>query len=251
MKYYVTSDVHGFYTPLRAILAKAGYFDDTEPHKLLIAGDLFDRGKEAVVLQSFILGLLERDEVILIRGNHEDLFGELVTADNGLRYDHHLSNGTYSTALQLTDFDKRHAKISPLAFARVARETPYYTTILPAMIDYYETDSFVFTHGWIPCVKDEDGSLSYMDGWREASEQSWRQARWINGIDAVRTVFENGKTIVCGHWHSSYGHSKYEGLGTEFGKDADFSPYIAPGIIALDACTAYSGIVNCIVIEDS
>ena len=74
-----------------------------------------------------------------------------------------------------------------------------------------------------------------MDGWREASEQSWRQARWINGIDAVRTVFEAGKTIVCGHWHTSYGHSKYEGLGTEFGKDADFSPYIAPGIIALEA----------------
>ena len=152
-------------------------------HKLLIAGDLFDRGREAVELQSFILDLLERDEVILIRGNHEDLFEELVTVDNGLRYDHHLSNGTYSMALQLTGFDKRHAKISPLAFARAARETPYYTTILPTMIDYYETDSFVFTHGWIPCVKDEDGSLSYMDGWREASEQSWRQARWINGIE--------------------------------------------------------------------
>ena len=45
-------------------------------------------------------------------------------------------------------------------------------------------------------------------------------------------------------------HSKFGGKGTEFGKDADFSPYIAPGIIALDACTAYSGIVNCIVVED-
>ena len=118
------------------------------------------------------------------------------------------------------------------------------------MIDYYETEHFILTHGWIPCVKDGDGRLSYMDGWREASEQSWRQARWINGIDAVRTVSENGKTIVCGHWHSSYGHSKFEGKETEFGKDADFSPCVAPGIIVLDACTAYSGIVNCIVVED-
>ena len=70
-------------------------------------------------------------------------------------------------------------------------------------------------------------------------------------MDAVQTVTEAGKTIVCGHWHTSYGHSKFEGKGTEFGKDADFSPYIAPGIIALDACTARSGIVNYIVIEDS
>ena len=36
----------------------------------------------------------------------------------------------------------------------------------------------------------------------------------------------------------------------KFGPDADFSPYYAPGIIALDACTAHTGFVNCIVIED-
>ena len=29
-------------------------------------------------------------------------------------------------------------------------------------------------------------------------------------MDAVRTCMEE-KTIVCGHWHTSYGHSKYEG----------------------------------------
>ena len=69
-------------------------------------------------------------------------------------------------------------------------------------------------------------------------------------MNAVQAVTEAGKTIVSGHWHTSYGHSKFEGKGTEFGRDADFSPYVAPGIIALDACTAYSGIVNCIIVED-
>ena len=44
MKYYATSDTHGFYTPFRLALAEAGYYDDAEPHKLLIAGDLFGRG---------------------------------------------------------------------------------------------------------------------------------------------------------------------------------------------------------------
>ena len=250
MKYYVTSDVHGFYTPLRTSLTKAGYFDDAEPHKLLIVGDLFDRGGEAVELQGFILDLLERDAVILIRGNHEDLFEELVTHDHGLPYGHHMSNGTYDTALQLTGYDQKRAMENPLAFARAGRETPYYETILPAMHDYYETRKFIFTHGWIPGVEDGNGGLAYIGGWREAPEQSWRQARWINGMDAARTVTEDGKTIVCGHWHTSYGHSKYEGKGTEFGEDADFSPYAAEGIIALDACTTRSGIINCIVVED-
>lgn len=32
--------------------------------------------------------------------------------------------------------------------------------------------------------------------------------------------------------------------------DADFSSYYGKGVIALDACTAYSGQVNCIILED-
>ena len=51
MRYYVVSDVHGFYTPLVTALKCTGFFEDTEPHKLLVLGDLFDRGSEAVKLQ--------------------------------------------------------------------------------------------------------------------------------------------------------------------------------------------------------
>ena len=55
MRYYVTTDIHGFYTPFHEALEAAGYFSDTKPHKLLILGDLFDRGTEARLLQQFIL----------------------------------------------------------------------------------------------------------------------------------------------------------------------------------------------------
>ena len=118
-----------------------------------------------------------------------------------------------------------------------------------AMLDYFETEHYVFTHGWIPSIPNRDKSYSYISSWREADREQWNQARWFNGMDAVQTADEN-KTIVCGHWHTSYGHSKYEHRGTEFGEDADFSPYYGPGIIAIDACTAFSGKVNCLVIED-
>ncbi|MBO4708567.1 MAG: hypothetical protein J5727_02165, partial [Kiritimatiellae bacterium] len=47
----------------------------------------------------------------------------------------------------------------------------------------------------------------------------WKNARWYNGMDAVRTCREK-KTILCGHWHTSYGHSKFERKGSEFGADA-------------------------------
>ena len=251
MRYYVTADIHGYYTAFRSALESAGYFDDPEPHKLMIAGDLFDRGQEAEALQNFILELLERDEVILVRGNHEDLFEELITVDHGCAFSFHLDNGTYDTALQLTGFEKPRALVSALAFANAGQRTPYYETILPEMLDYYETEHYIITHGWIPCKEVGRGTYEYNPNWREASEDQWRKARWINGIDAARTAREDGKTIVCGHWHASYGHSKYEGRGSEFGADADFSPYRAPGILAIDACTAHSGIVNCVLLDDT
>ena len=59
-----------------------------------------------------------------------------------------------------------------------------------------------------------------------------------------------GKTIICGHYHTSWGHAYLHDDGFEWGKDvAKFEPFIDDGIIAIDACTAYTGKVNCIVIE--
>ena len=99
MKYYITADVHGFYTKFHKALDEAGYFNDSASHKLIILGDIFDRGQEAVEMQEFILQLMGQDAVILIRGNHEDLFEEMVRVDEGLPVRHHVSNGTYGTAL--------------------------------------------------------------------------------------------------------------------------------------------------------
>ena len=73
MRYYVTADVHGYFSELKNALAAQGFFEDPQPHKLIVCGDLYDRGTEALRLQAFILGLMEKDQVILIRGNHEDL----------------------------------------------------------------------------------------------------------------------------------------------------------------------------------
>ena len=69
-------NLHGFYMEFQDALKASGYYEDKEPHKLIILGDLFDRGSEAKRLQAFILNNMEN--LILIRGNHEDLFEELV-----------------------------------------------------------------------------------------------------------------------------------------------------------------------------
>ena len=248
MKYYVLSDVHGFYTLLHRTLQKSGYFDDREEKKLLLLGDLFDRGEEALAMQEYLLELMERGEAILVRGNHEDLFQDLVTVDRGRPLRHHVQNGTYDTLEQLTGLSG-YGWNANRQLAAAGRETPLFTRIIPSMLDYYETRSYIFTHGWIPC-QNYYGGLAYDPDWRAASASAWREARWTNPMEAVRTARPEGKTVVCGHFHCSYGHAKFENKGTEFGPDADFSPYIAPGIIAVDACTAYSKRMNCIVLRD-
>lgn len=66
-----------------------------------------------------------------------------------------------------------------------------------------------------------------------------------------------GKTIVCGHYHTSWGHTYIHNVGVEFPEDyfttfpGDFcdhkmhtEPFVDEGIVALDACTAYSHKVN-------
>ena len=281
MKYYVTADTHGFFDELQEALDKEGFFTDAKPHKLIVCGDLFDRGAQALQLQQFILDLLGKNEVILIRGNHEDLAMSLLNGWSRGEYleGTHYSNGTIDTVLQLTECTAGDLFYMPEEVGRAFLRSPFVQKIIPAMVDYFETPHFVFTHGWIPCtvmnragrarsagsassvgdvhdVGDASGvgsttSYAYDIDWRRAPQRAWEQARWINGMEAAHEgAIEPGKTIVCGHWHCSFGHAHYEGNGGEFDSSPNFSPYYGEGIIALDACTARSRKVNCIVLED-
>lgn len=260
MKYYVVADIHGFYTELMTALTEKGFFDDKEPHKLIVCGDLFDRGNEALKLQEFIMDLIQKDEVILIRGNHEDLAIELIQNVHKwmtptVLFTHHWRNGTVETLLQLTEMTLEEAYTNPIEYAKRAETTSFFKQIIPSMVDFFETSNYIFVHGWVPCDALGYGGTAntfiYKENWRNVSSFDWNFARWYNGMEAARQgVIEPNKTIVCGHWHCSYGHAKIEGKGEEHGENADYSPYYGKGIIALDACTAISQRVNCILIDD-
>lgn len=257
MRYYVTADVHGYFSELKTALQENGFFDDTEPHKLIICGDLFDRGQEALLLQDFVLELLENDKVILIKGNHEDLTLELLNRwhKNGYLQYHHHTNGTIDTLCQLTGASVSDIYSNSEQIGQAFLQSPFIQIIIPAMVDYYETEHYIFTHGWIPCtpinISPQIKEYVPTENWRNTDVDTWRNARWINGMEAAHNgVIEKEKTIVCGHWHCSFGHSHYEMDGGEFDNNPNFTPYYGNGIIALDACTPVSKRVNCIVIED-
>ena len=272
------SDVHGFYDEMIKALTEAGYFDYKGPKKLVVCGDMFDRGKQVVEMQKFMCDLFDKDELIFIKGNHEELFCSLVEHfgiyASGI-FDgssHHISNGTLRTMLCLAErsdtppasvfwdlFDvQRERKV-----IEKAKASDYYSKLIPASVDYFETDNYIFVHGWIPYTADYEHPVQteygdyvirnvYDPNWRNADEGEWSEARWKNGMALceLEDVRERGKTIVCGHYHASWGHVNLEQKGEEFGDNADYSPYVGKGIVCIDACTAASGKVNCFVIDD-
>jgi tRNA(His) 5'-end guanylyltransferase len=70
---------------------------------------------------------------------------------------------------------------------------------------------------WITLTTNE-----YMEDWRNANDVEWEDAMWGNPFKlAEQGLNKTGKTIIFGHFHTSYAYSKYEGF-SEFGEDAKF-----------------------------
>ena len=241
MKYFVCADIHGFYDEWQSALKEKGFDINNPLHKIIVCGDLFDRGRQPKKIIDFILS--NKDKFILIRGNHEDLMQEMINRNYNMRHD--LSNGTAQTIVDLypkwmvSEFDlKKIAKVTRLQ------------EVLDMCVDYFETDRYIFVHGWIPVVENE---LSYDPNWRNAGKHGWETARWQNPVLMYRNqIFEPGKTIVCGHWHcSALWHEQSPEKYDEFGFNENFEPFITNDMIALDTCTAHTRKVNVFVIDET
>ena len=97
MKYFVCADIHGFYNEWMKALDEKGFDLNNDLHKIIICGDLFDRGRQPKEIINFILS--HKDKFILIRGNHEDLMQEMINRNHNNYAD--LSNGTTQTIVDL------------------------------------------------------------------------------------------------------------------------------------------------------
>ena len=272
-KYFVTSDVHSFYNELTHALNEKGFDKDNPEHKLIICGDIFDRGDHSKELYKFLKSL--GDRFIFIRGNHEDLLKNCMEEISTGKYisNYHFSNKTVETICQFAgvnpyDLILRNINVTNKVCAIMQ---PILEWIDNKSVDYYELGDYIFVHGWVPTINPnlsifgkEPLRLAPREWWDNQEDYSckdiWRDARWTNGMQAWKDgcVIPN-KTIVCGHWHCSWGWSHIKQERKEFpNKGGDpqnpvwkksFEPFAENGIIALDSCVAYSGFLNCIVIE--
>lgn len=254
MKIFAVSDIHSYYDILRSSLKDAGFEENNPEHLLICCGDYWDRGLQPIEVMNYLMSLTN---VVLIRGNHEDLMMQMLYRRNALGHDK--SNGTYKTFFQLLTHIENETEDNTKNLYSLVEEyiQPFYNK----MIDYYETSNYVFVHGWIPVHEDVneyymDAELSYKEDWRNASEEEWKKSRWYNGMDmAYKGIIIPDKTVVCGHWHCSYGWMRdafHESVFDveQLRKHPKWDPYKNTGIIAIDRCTAGTKEMNILVIED-
>lgn len=254
-KYFVMSDIHSFYNEMITALKLKGFDDKNPNHILVVCGDLFDRGPDANKVFDFVKLLNGLDRLIYVYGNHEELLFNCV--DEILKYGrvshHHISNGTFDTIIQFTGMNKYDVYGNMFDRREFVRKIyPLLDFIIDNTCDVAEIDDHIFVHGWIPC---DPVSGKVPDNW-DTKDADWDAARWYNGMSAwSKGAKLPGKTIVCGHWHASWGHSHLHLDRKEFPQknredwQKSFEIFKDEGIVAIDACTAYSGFCNCYVIE--
>ena len=226
------SDIHGFYNEMIAALNKVNFNPETDI--LVSCGDAMDRGTQPREVIEFFNELPNK---VLICGNHEIFMKQAICRKEFLQYDVH--NGTMETAYHFCK--KKNAWLmNDAQILGELRDDPTYQKYMGLLVNYFETENYIFVHSWIP-----DGN-----DWKYASQEKWNNAMWGNPFNIASVVGnKTGKTIVHGHWHNSAGWVA-KGIGSEFGGDACWDICEHDGCIGLDACTAYSRKVNVLVLED-
>ena len=251
--FFVVSDVHSFYDEMILALNTAGFDIDNDSHIFVSLGDLLDRGTQPEECLKFV-NRLPKNRKILIKGNHEYLMEQAIKDKVFRSYDYH--NGTIYTAQILSGCNW---KTDSNTILTKVEYNQLWNDYINSCIDYYENDKYVFVHGWIPCVKytegvnlfgDEINSYEPLPDWHIGN---WERAGWYNGMDCWNQGIRiDGKTILCGHYHSSWGHCYLHNQGVDFPKEEQdldnwiTTEFIDDGIICLDACTVLSNKVNCV-----
>lgn len=255
-RYFIVSDIHGFYDEFMNSLNAKGYNKDNPNHVLVVLGDCFDRGTQNKKVFEFLTSIPE-DNIILIRGNHEDLLMEMI--DRNDYYTHDINNGTLSTVCEFVNVPEYYGHLEPQLIFKTFRGHPVWEWLnSDKWKSYLELGNFILTHAFIPLkekyryaiynniLKD----IEYFKEWRtESTPEMWRDSRWGCPYSLISVISEEdlGDTIfVCGHWTTNDFHKQLNNDTSIFNHNI----YYGEHLIAIDGCTVHSGVVNVLTIDE-
>ncbi len=236
-KIFAVSDIHGHLMELKLALDEAGFSPDNDEHLLIVCGDCFDRGDENTGVFNYLNSVQNK---ILIRGNHEDMLMGILKEQRIHIYDAY--NGLDHTLSDFfgTEIVDREGKLD---FSKHRQIRLALMDFMENSVDYFETQRYVFTHGWLPL---ETGMPQITPSFRWSRPYAWHRARTTSWNDMYRRgILLSDKTVVSGHRGARF--------AVEFDPKRDpedASPFFGDGVIAIDALTVQSKKVNVFTTED-
>lgn len=224
MRYFCVSDIHSDCTDLRQALKRAGFNPKNKNHTLIVIGDVFDRMPETIEVYRF-LSSIPKKRCILVRGNHELLFLDLLNKSYPESFD--FSNGTVNTLCQIAGYavaDLHCGNVSWKEIVACVNSSKILAWLKSKQwVNYFELGPYIFAHSFIPVKLKErykqdiwyyapselpGSAFEYLEDWRNAVDYAWEDATWGDPIDRYKAgLFDEeskkGKILVVGHWHVS------------------------------------------------
>ena len=261
MTYFVVSGIHCCYGPLIQALNEAGYDQNNPDHTLIVLGGLVGLGDQPKEVLSY-LESLDPNRLILVRGEHEDHFWNLLKRDYP-KYGDFILSGAVKTLFLLVDMKEEHEKISyphlvvhkteeskclfDLAVKRVLNSGIANLILTESRWhDYCEIGNRILVHGFYPLgiakphFEGEKPLPCYDPAWRNADSTAWEKARSIWGYEAIHNgLFEperaKGKTIVMGYFYHQIHNCNIVDAAHIYDHD---------GVVAIDGGTIFTKRVN-------
>ena len=289
MKYFIVSDIHSFGNILANTLKKCGFDKRNKNHTLIVCGDVFDRGTDTVKVYNYLKSIPKK-RCILIKGNHESLYFDLLTKYYPDSYD--FSNGTVLTFAQIagygldTVYNLRAADNQGLAsmfgdkydmpkevldiwrdIKKKVRESEITKWLQSKQwVNYYELDKYIFVHSFIPLIfKAEEyrgmtedyciyngwtRAFEEKPNWREATNEEWDKAAW----GCAYKFFDEGlfNQELKNDKILVCGHYRCSEFNEHYLNDFtdNHNIYFGKNLIAIDATTAWSNQINVLIIDE-
>lgn len=202
MRVLAIGDIHGSLRPLDALL---DWVNPTPDDLVVTLGDYVDRGPDTRGVLDRLVGLRDRLNLVPLRGNHELM---MLKARDGGRGDREMwlsVGGVQALASYGTPGRPGTFRSVPAA---------HWDFLETGLVDYHQTDRFIFVHATVLCGFDLDEQPEYALFWEYLPP-------------AMR--HHSGKTVVCGHTSQRSGE-----------------PKVVPGAVCVDTHAYAGGWLTCL-----
>lgn len=218
---FVVGDIHGQFMMLEELLEN--WQPDEE--RLLFVGDLADRGDNSKAVFERIHQLMEEEEAIVVKGNHDEML-ELFLENPSEHLPLYYMNGGESTVNSLLGRSTSRENYQENV-EEIKAEYPWLLPMLKSLPLYYEWGDYLFVHAGVNLRK---------ENWRDSSDHDFV---WIREGFYDQPNHTN-KTIIFGHSVTSTLHGDMSNF--DIWESGD-------GLIGIDGGAVYGGKMHGLVLS--